>query len=31
MKNGKNPKDAIVSDIEYHDMFSAQGRTEQLL
>ena len=27
MKNGKNPKDAIVHDIEYHDMFSAQRRT----
>ena len=27
MKKGKNPKDAIVHDIEYHDMFSAQRRT----
>ena len=27
MKKGKNPKDAIVHDIEYHDMPSAQRRT----
>ena len=27
MKKGKNPKDAIVHNIEYHDLFSAQRRT----
>ena len=31
MKKGKNPKDVIVNDIKYHDMFSVQRQTQQLL